>query len=132
MSGGKLRQRLRRAWIVGVVLYGAFRAMIVWKTLSGYGVNPWIYLVLDVTSSIPYAIYSAKLVEGLIDRKFARFYQNFIITALTFIAPDIYILISARSAPLHIYQIIIGVILALTLVSAYGLIRKVRQGRGEQ
>jgi hypothetical protein len=132
VSGGKLRQRLRRAWIVGVVLYGAVRAMIVWKTLSGYGVNPWIYLVLDVTSSIPYAIYSAKLVEGLIDRKFERFYQNFIITALTFIAPDIYILISARSAPRHIYQIIIGVILALSLVSAYSLLRKVRQGRGEQ
>jgi hypothetical protein len=132
VSGGKLRQTLRRAWVIGVVLYGAFRAMVVWKTLSGYGVNPWVYLVLDISSSIPYAIYSAKLVEGWIDRKLERFYQNFIITALTFIAPDLYILISARSAPRHIYQIIIGVILSLSLVSVYGLIRKVRQGRAKK
>ena len=37
-----------KAWIVTIFGYSALRALVVWPTLSTYGVNPWIFLVIDV------------------------------------------------------------------------------------
>ncbi|MSO38675.1 MAG: hypothetical protein EXQ69_10605, partial [Acidimicrobiia bacterium] len=59
------RRMVEVLWVVAALAYGLGRAIVVWKTLGDYGVNPWIYGVLDVISTVPYAIGTARVVTGV-------------------------------------------------------------------
>ena len=123
------RRLLERLWIVVVVAYGAGRAFVVWKALGKYGVNPWVYLALDVTSSWPNAVATARLVTSVIDRKFDRARLWAILAAITFLLPDLYILVAARHVPTEVYAIIISIVSLLALIAAGSLYIKIRNGR---
>src|SRR5688572_3767776 len=47
--------RLGVAWTVALVVYSAARALLVGPTLGPYGVDPWVFLALDVGSAFPLA-----------------------------------------------------------------------------
>jgi hypothetical protein len=123
------RRLLERLWIVVVVAYGAARAFVVWKALGKYGVNPWVYLTLDVASSWPYAVATARLVTSVIDHKFDRARLWAILAAITFLLPDLYILVAARNVPTEVYAIVISIVSLLTLIAAGSLYIKIRNGR---
>ena len=123
------RRLLERLWVVVVIAYGAVRAIVVWKALGQYGVNPWIYLVLDVTSSWPYAVATARLVTSVIDREFSRARSWGVLAAVTFLIPDLYILVVARHVPTEVYAIIIAIISLLALLAILSLFIKIRNGR---
>jgi hypothetical protein len=59
---------LGRAWAVGVVLFSVGRALLTWPTLSTYGVNPWVFLAIDVITAPPYGVAQALTVKILRDR----------------------------------------------------------------
>lgn len=123
------RRLLERLWVIVVIAYGAGRAIVVWKALGQYGVNPWIYLALDVTSSWPYAVATARLVTSVIDREFSRAKSWGLLAAVTFLIPDLYILAVARDVPTEVYAIIIAIISLLALLAIISLIIKIRNGR---
>jgi len=123
------RRLLERLWVIVVIAYGAGRAIVVWKALGQYGVNPWIYLALDVTSSWPYAVATARLVTSVIDREFSRAKSWGLLAAVTFLIPDLYILAVARDVPTQVYAIIIAIISLLALLAIISLIIKIRNGR---
>ena len=123
------RRLLERLWVIVVIAYGAGRAIVVWKALGQYGVNPWIYLALDVTSSWPYAVATARLVTSVIDREFSRAKSWGLLAAVTFLIPDLYILAVARDVPTQVYAIIIAIISLLALLAILSLIIKIRNER---
>ncbi|CAB4887722.1 unannotated protein [freshwater metagenome] len=123
------RRLLERLWVIVVIAYGAGRAIVVWKALGQYGVNPWIYLALDVTSSWPYAVATARLVTSVIDREFSRAKSWGLLAAVTFLIPDLYILAVARDVPTEVYAIIIAIISLLALLAILSLIIKIRNER---
>jgi hypothetical protein len=51
------------------------------------------------------------------------------VAAISFITPQLYILIAARNAPRDVYIIVISVILALTLFTAISLLLEIRRGK---
>lgn len=123
------RLLFERLWVLLVIAYGAGRAFVVWKALGKYGVNPWLYLALDVTSSWPYAIATARLVTSVIDREFSRARSWGVLAAVTFLIPDLYILAGARHVPTAVYAIIIAIISLLALLTILSLFIKIRNGR---
>ena len=54
-----------KAWIVGVFGFSVARALVVWPTLGAYGVNPWIFLLVDVLTAWPYAYGQVRVVLGV-------------------------------------------------------------------
>ncbi|MEI7943769.1 MAG: hypothetical protein WCI25_03030 [Actinomycetes bacterium] len=123
------RRLLERLWVMVVILYGAGRAFVVWKALGKYGVNPWLYLALDITSSWPYGVATARLVTSVIDREFPRARTWGVIAAIAFLLPDLYILVSARHVPTEVYVIFISIISLLALLAIISLFSKIRNGR---
>ena len=123
------RRLVERLWVILVIAYGAGRAIVVWKALGQYGVNPWIYLALDVTSSWPYAVATARLVTSVIDREFSRAKSWGGLAAITFLIPDLYILAVARDVPTEVYVIIIAIISLLALLAMLSLFIKIRNRR---
>jgi len=128
-SRAATRRLVERLWVILVIAYGAGRAIVVWKALGQYGVNPWIYLALDVASSWPYAVATARLVTSVIDREFSRARSWGVLAAVTFLIPDIYILAVAREVPTEVYVIVIAIISLLSLVAIVSLFVKIRNGR---
>lgn len=54
-----------RAWVAAIFGYSVLRAVVVWPTLGRYGVNPWMFLFIDVVTAWPYAVGQVRVVQGL-------------------------------------------------------------------
>ena len=118
-------------WVVGVVAYGLARTLVVWTALGDYGVNPWIYGVLDVVSSVPYAIGTARVVTGVMDRDRARVRRWGLIAVAAFFAPDLYIVAAGRGMPTPVYIVLVAWVLVAAVLAARGIAGKIRSGRVE-
>jgi hypothetical protein len=106
--------RLERCWIVAAVAYGIGRAIIVGSTLGDHGVNPFVYLTIDVATSIPLGIATARLVGAIVDRDLVAARKWALRAAGAFIAPDAYIVVAGRDLPAIVY-VVLGAIAAATL-----------------
>ncbi len=123
MSKTPTMGRLGIAWIAVVTLYSVGRAIAVGGTLGDYGVNPWIFLVLDVGSGIPLALGQVKLVQGLRARNPAMVQRWLAVMLVSFLTPYAYLVLgSDRPLPEAAYWIIGGLVLAMG-VSTFWRIR---------
>jgi len=118
------RKRLERWWYLLVMVWSLVRIAAVWHWLERYGVNPVVYAVIDLGSSVPYAICSAKSIGAIIDRRYRRAAMWGAGAAVAFAAPDVYIVGAGRSMPWATYAIVGGVALVAALLA-------VRSGRSE-
>jgi hypothetical protein len=118
-----------RLWASSVLLYTVFATIVVWKTLSKYGTNPIIFACLDAVTSWTYGIGTARLVTSLIKKKRDQVNKWVFISAVSFIAPPIYVLSSASKAPAMDYYSVIGVIAALAIFAVVSLISQIKKGK---
>ena len=128
MSTLTKRQKFwERLWTGSIFIYTIVATIVVWKSLSKYGVNPWIFAVIDAITSYTYGITSARMVIALIAKnsKLARKWA--LGAAVSFITPQAYILIAAKNAPADVYRIVIGVITALFLFTAISLLIDIKR-----
>ena len=105
------RKHVERLWVAITLAWGLFRALVVWAALSRYGVNPWIYLTIELVSSGPYGLATARIVTSLLDHRRDTAFRWAIAAAVLFLAPDLYIVAAGRSMPLYVY-VVVGVIVA--------------------
>lgn len=118
---------IEKLWAGTIVLYSFGATFIVWKTLAKYGVNPILFFVIDVCTSWPYGIATARMVVKIVERDWIAVRKWTVIAALTFVTPQVYILAAAHHAPRDVYVIIITVLALLALVTIVSLIVKIRR-----
>ena len=106
-----------RAWITGVFAFSIARALVAWPTLSQYGVNPWVFLFIDVVTAFPYALGQVKVVNGFRYKQYRGVQIWSLVVAATFFAPYVYIVIAGQKRIPAIAYIVIAV-LALVFGSA--------------
>ena len=112
-------KRTQYVWILLVLAWAGFRAIAINKFFGAHNVNAWGYLTVDLASSIPYAIYSARAVVNFLDRDWIAFRRNVILTAIFFYIPDIYVFIFARAVPPSLY---LGFAISIIFFSAMALL----------
>lgn len=115
------------AWFFAVAAWAIFRITMVGTWLADYGVNTWVFAVVEICSSIPYGFGSACFIRALAARQTQKIATWGLITAASYVAPDVYLLTSGRSMPASTYVIIIAIVLCLAVISAGMLIREYRQ-----
>lgn len=115
-----------RIWAGLLVLYSTGAAFLVWKTLSQYGVNPVAFLIIDMVTSWPYGISTARIVVNAVRRQWHEVRKWAWVAAATFIAPDVYVLASARHAPRRVYLFLIVVISALIISAVLSVLLQIR------
>ena len=122
-------QQLKRVWMGVVLGYAVIRAALIWKVFAKYGVNPYIYLAVDLVSAYFYARYSTRLVEEFIRKNYRPTVKYMLLSILTNFLPDIYVLLTAKSLPEFIFRTFIQIILLFGLIAAIGIIREIRNRR---
>ena len=121
-----------RLWASTIVLYTFAATFVVWKALHKYGVNPYLFFVIDLITSWFYGLASARLVVAIIHKRWSQTQKWGWLAAINFILPQIYILVSARHVPRDVYLIIYSVIGVLVAFAVIGIGSQVRTARKEK
>jgi hypothetical protein len=100
---------MQLAWFVVVMAWCSVRIIVVAQWLVAYGVDPWMFALIDVGSAIPYAICSARLVGALVDGQPRVAMWWAAPTVATFAAPDVYIFSVGRGMPWATYVVVAAV-----------------------
>lgn len=119
----------KRTWIFLVLAWAIIRTILVRDFFGAYGIHPWIYLSIDLLSSVPYAHYSANLVISYLDKEWANTRKNFLLTTIFFYIPDIYIFAAAKRIPRELLAAFVVSVLIFSTIAAYGIIKKIKDGR---
>ena len=91
----KSRQNLTFGWIAISVAWSAIRSFVVGEVFSPHGTDADVYFIIDLFTTIPYAIFSAKAVFAAIDKN-SKFLIYAVIAGVAFITPDVYIFATAK------------------------------------
>ncbi len=115
------RDRLELVWFLAVMTWSLVRITAVGAWLQDYGVNPWHYAAVDLGSSAPYSLASARLLGALVDGRNRAAVPWGALTLVTFLAPDIYIFAAGRALPWPTY-VVVGSIVVIggTLAVRHG------------
>lgn len=120
-----------RAWIVGIFLFSAARALIAWPTLGRYGVDPVLFLVLDLVTAFPYGLGQAVTVKIL--RTDGRPVRDAVpwgvMVAVMFLAPYVYIVLASGSMPLLAYLGVLAWMLVFGVLAVVRMRKQVLEGR---
>ena len=126
------RKRLSRTWAGIVVGWSVIRTIVVWAAVGDYGLNPWIYLALDMGAAIVDAYSTPRMVLSFIDDHYRLAVKWALISLGVFIVPDLYIFFGTRRLPTRII-VVLCVVIGLTLsAGVFGVTRKIRKGRAER
>ena len=121
-----------RLWASTIVLYTFGATFVVWKALHKYGVNHYIFFVVDLITSWFYGLASARLVVALLHKRWSETQKWGWLSALNFMLPQIYILVSARHVPRDVYIIIYSVIGVMVAFAIVGVATQLRAARKEK
>ena len=116
-----------RAWVAAVFGYSVLRAVVVWPTLGSYGVNPWVFLLIDVATAWPYAVGQVRVVQGLRHRNWRKVESWGIVTLLSFLAPYAYIVLAGSGQMPLLAYVVVGVL--VVVIGTAAVMRIVRQAR---
>ena len=123
------RRRLSYTWAALVLAWAFIRTALVWAAVGDYGLNPWIYLAIDLVSATVSAISTPRMVLSFIDEHYVQAVGWAVIALVAFIIPDVYIFLGTRELPTGLIVIICVVIGVTLLASVIGVLRKIHKGR---
>ncbi len=123
------RRRLSYTWAGIVVVWSFIRTVIVWAAVGDYGLNPWIYLTLDLAAAIVDALSTPRMVLYFIDDHLRKAIKWALISLVVFIIPDLYIFLGTRTLPRRIIVVICAIIGLTLTIGVLGVRRKIKKGR---
>lgn len=129
-----LRIKLRLVAIGLLLIYTLIRFVAVRSFLEGYGVNAWVFLVIDSVTAIFYVIGVEKLILFVMRksesrRSLPRLIFWAAVTAGAFSAPYAYIYLASKELPVSL-GIGLGIVVLLLLVNAVGiLLRRIKRSK---
>ena len=126
------RKRLSRTWAGIVVVWSIIRTIIVWAAVGDYGLNPWIYLSLDLGAAIVDAFSTPRMVLSFIDDHYKQALKWAVISLGVFIVPDIYIFLGTRELPRTVIVVLCLIIGATLAIGVFSVVRKIKKGRAER
>ena len=111
------------------MLWSLVRTLAVRLGLHRYGVNMWVFAVLDLASAGVLAVSTPRTVFAVVDLQWRRAVAWGCITAVGFIAPDIYVLLSTGHMPRATMIVVLAIVAVSVTASAVGVARQIRLAR---
>jgi hypothetical protein len=112
-------KKAQRSWLALVIVWAIIRALVIGDVFGDYGINGWIYFLVDLGSGIPYAIYSGKAVINFLDKQSRLFRKNCCLALLFFYIPDLYVLIFGKRIP---DSLLIGFLISVAIFTAFAIL----------
>lgn len=125
------RRVFELSWVVGVVAFTLVRLLVARETLVQYGLNIWIFGLIDLVTAVPYAVGVARVVGAIIDRQAAVATGWLVVAGVSFVAPYAYVAAAGRGAsfPVGVYVVLAVVMVIFGANAIWNGVRKIRRGR---
>ncbi len=125
------RAMIERSWVIGIILFTLGRFAVAYGTLERYGLNVWVFGLIDLGTAVPYGVSTARLVGAVVDRKFQSAARWGVMASITFLAPYLYVAWAGREVgfPPIVYAVLGVLIVCFGLNAAFGVTRRVRETR---
>ena len=91
--------------------------------------NPVVFFVIDAITSWTYGIATARLTMSVIRREWKAVRKWAWASAVSFVTPQVYILVAAHHAPRDVYLIVISVITFLILLAFVSLLVQIKSSK---
>ena len=121
-------EKAQRTWLFLVIAWAFIRTLFIRNFFSQYGVNAWAYFVVDLTSAIPYAIYSGKAVVNFLDKNRGELRKNGLLGLTFFYIPDVYVLVYAKEVPSSLLTAFLITIAIFSIFAIFGLRKDIHKG----
>lgn len=133
-SAATLRRRrlLSLTWAGLAIGWSLIRAVIAWAVLGDYGLNPWVYLIIDLCSAGIDAVTTPRMVISFVDRQYKRALIWATCSLVAFIVPDLYLFYGTGHLPHKIIYVMIGILTLTFTLAIVSVLRKVRSARSER
>jgi hypothetical protein len=123
------RDLVRYIW-VGVSLgYAALRILLAQEFLAEHGLNIWAFAIVELVSTVPWAVGSARAVTALIDKNSRRATGWAAVASAGFLAPEVFVLIATDRPPKWLPWVLALWVGVAGLLAVRRIIREVRQRR---
>ncbi len=116
--------RVGRVWILAVCGYSLLRALLAWPLLAHYGVNPGVFLVLDVATAYPLALGQVRIVGGFRSQDFAAVQGWCAVASAALLVPYAYLFVVGHA---HMPGYATALLAGLVAVMATASILRLRQ-----
>jgi hypothetical protein len=123
------RAFIEKGWILVSIGYGGVRAALVWTFLKKYGVNPYVFSLIEFSSAAIYGLSSARVVGAIVDANWDLLRTWVPIAVLSYAAPDVYVFASAGHLPGSMLEMLLGIVGVTAVITTVGLVVQVRKGR---
>lgn len=123
------RKALSHTWLAATVTWSFVRTLILWATMGDYGLDPRVYMVIDLTSAVITGYTTPHMVIAFIDDRYKRATRWASLSLAAFIVPDIYIFAGTRALPSQIVVVFVGIVTLALGIAVWGVVRKVIRGR---
>ncbi len=110
--------------------YGGLRVLVVTVFLRRYGVNPWAFGAVEISSSAVYGIASGRLVSSLKARDRQSSMRWGPPCLVGFAAPDVLVLTTARRVSPSLYVVFACLLASAIVVAAHTIIKRSRSTAG--
>jgi cbb3-type cytochrome oxidase subunit 3 len=120
------RRKWSLMWALLVLAWSLLRTLVVWAAVGDYGLNPWIYLVIDLASASVDAVTTPRMVLSFVDGHHRRAIEWALISLGAFVVPDIYIFAGTQRL------VIVGVITLTFVGGIWAVVRKVKKATRER
>jgi hypothetical protein len=127
----RLRQILTVSWVIGIVAFTLARLVVAKGTLEEYGLNLWVFGIIDLATAVPYALGVAKVVTSMVDRDFSGTARWAAVASASFLAPYLYIAWAGRTSsfPPAVYAALAVLVTVFGGNAVLSVRRKVRTAR---
>jgi len=126
------RHRLGRAFAVVVIVWSLIRTWIVWAMVGRYGLDPYLYFALDLSSATVAAFATPRMVFHFVDDRLRRALSWGIFNLVAFVVPDAYLFVGTHRLPWPLVMMVCTMVSATFAATAVGVRRRVRMVRAEQ
>ena len=123
------RKALSHTWLVATVTWSFVRTLILWATMGDYGLDPRVYMVIDLTSAVINGCTTPHMVIAFIDDRYKRATRWASISLAAFIVPDLYVFLGTSALPSQIVVVFVGVVTLTLGAAVWGVVRKIIRGR---
>lgn len=123
---------LSLTWAGLAIGWSLVRALVAWAVLGDYGLNPWIYLGIDLASACVDAYTTPRMVISFVDREYKKAAMWGAYSLVAFIVPDLYLFIGTGHLPKKIIVVMAIIITVTFSIAVVTVVRKVRKARAER
>lgn len=123
------RRLLTRAWAIAAIAWSLVRTVLAWVLLGDYGLNPWAYLCVDLSTSVVLGQSMPRMVVGVVDGRRRTAMRWGALTALAYAIPDVYLFTSTERIPPLTVGVLAFIILAGVATTAIAVVRRIRWAR---